>query len=133
MFDKKEVLLVRHNLSKHGTQGTMFLDRERIAETLENPWLNNQPNISCIPSGKYIVESYSSKKYPNHWEIKDVKGRAYILIHEGNYTKDTRGCVLVGNKYGNLGNRFFVRNSKVTLKKLKDILPDSFKLIIEEL
>ncbi len=64
--------------------------------TLELPWLDNQTNVSCIPQGIYNVSPYSSAKYPNVFEICSVPNRTAILIHIGNYTKDTRGCILVG-------------------------------------
>ena len=41
----KEVTLQRTLLSKYGVRGVMYYKNKRIAHTLENPWLNNQPNL----------------------------------------------------------------------------------------
>lgn len=64
--------------------------------TLENPWLDNQPMISCIPAGKYICRRVESPTYGSTFEVADVEGRTHILFHWGNYPKNTQGCVLVG-------------------------------------
>ena len=64
--------------------------------TLELPDLGNQKRISCIPEGKYKVHRIYSPKFGNCFHIQDVPERTGILIHKGNYTKDTSGCILVG-------------------------------------
>jgi len=67
---------------------------------LENPWQDNQRNISCIPEGVYPVRlrlpRESGTRDYIHLLVKDVKDRDYILIHIGNTAKDTSGCILVG-------------------------------------
>ena len=45
------LLLIRNTFSKKSTVGELFLNGERICDTLENPWQDNQRNISCIPEG----------------------------------------------------------------------------------
>lgn len=69
------------------------------AVTLELPWLENQRNISCIPYGNYLVKPRFSEKYEWHYEIQDVPDRSLILFHWGNYKKDTKGCILVGDNF----------------------------------
>ena len=49
------LLLIRDTFSEKSTIGELFLNGERICDTLENPWLDNQRNISCIPEGEYKV------------------------------------------------------------------------------
>ena len=132
MFNLEKVLLQRTKLSKYGIRGVMYYENQRVAHTLENPWLNNQQEISCIPSGEYKVVNYSSKKFPNHWILNDVKDRSYILIHEGNTSDDTFGCILVGDTISSYNNILSVRNSRKTLSYLKGLLPHSFLLKIEE-
>ena len=46
-----------------------------ICLSLENPWLENKREVSCIPKGLYIVSTYSSEKYPGVYEVKEVDGR----------------------------------------------------------
>ena len=94
------LLLIRDTFSKKSTIGELFLNGERICNTLENSWQDNQRNISCIPEGVYSVRlrlpRESATRDYIHLLVKDVKDRDYILIHIGNTAKDTSGCILVG-------------------------------------
>tara|TARA_B100000768_G_scaffold118138_1_gene109274 strand:- start:914 stop:1333 length:420 start_codon:yes stop_codon:yes gene_type:complete len=94
------LLLIRDTFSDKSTIGELFLNGERMCDTLENPWLNNQKNISCIPEGEYKVRlrlpRESATRHYIHLLVKNVPNRDYILFHIGNTAKDTRGCILVG-------------------------------------
>ena len=75
-----------------------------ICVTLENPWKENKPSVSCIPVGRYIVKLADSPKYgPNMWQVQNVPNRTHILFHIGNLEQDTRGCILPGKQFGWLG------------------------------
>ena len=94
------LLLIRDTFSKESTIGELFLNGERICDTLENPWVDNQRNVSCIPEGVYPVRlrlpRESATRDYIHLLVKDVKDRDWILFHRGNTAKDTSGCILVG-------------------------------------
>lgn len=100
--------------------------------TLELPDNGNQKNVSCIPEGSYDVHLIYSPKFGKCYEVQNVPNRSEILIHKGNYNKDTRGCILPGmgfediNGDGNLD----VIESTHALTKLLNIAPEGFKLII---
>lgn len=102
-------------------------------KTLELPWLNNQVQKSCIPAGKYQVVTRFSPKFKNHFHLLDVPGRTWILIHSGNYYTDILGCILVGEKHLDINGDGLrdVTNSKVTLKKLLQLAPEGFELIVQ--
>ena len=88
------------------TFGKLHLDwasNHKDIYTIELPWLENKPNISCIPQGLYNVRQHNTVKYPNTFEVLAVPGREAILIHAGNYAdvnenhkSDTQGCILIG-------------------------------------
>jgi hypothetical protein len=94
------LLLIRDTFSKNSVIGELFLNGERICDTLENPWVDNQRNISCIPEGIYPVRlrlpRESGTRDYIHLLVKEVKDRDWILFHRGNTAKDTSGCILVG-------------------------------------
>ena len=94
------LLLIRDTFTKESTIGELFLNGERICDTLENSWQDNQRNISCIPEGVYPVRlrlpRESATRDYLHLLVEDVENRSYILFHRGNSAKDTRGCILVG-------------------------------------
>jgi hypothetical protein len=97
--------------------------------TIELPWKDNYPNISCIPAGLYSCIPHESEKYPNTYEVTFVPGRTAILIHSGNfacevnlsnahYNSDTRGCIIVG--FGIQEETPMVTRSKAALKYLQE-------------
>ena len=94
------LLLIRDTFSKESTIGELFLNGERICDTLENPWVDNQRNISCIPEGVYPVRlrlpRESATRDYIHLLVQNVPDRDWILFHKGNFPKDTSGCILVG-------------------------------------
>ena len=112
------LLLIRDTFTEKSIVGELFIDGERICDTLELPWRDNQRSISCIPAGQYKVRF----RYPResgtrdylHLLIKDVPNRDYILFHRGNCAKDSRGCVLVG--FAN--QQDFVHNSTLAMDLL---------------
>ena len=73
------------------TYGVYLKDNNPFALTLE-------PSKKRIPVGEYSCVRYSSKKYPDVWEII-VPNRTLILQHWGNFLKDTEGCILIGEKF----------------------------------
>ena len=117
------LLLIRDTFSKESTLGELFLNGERICDTLENPWVDNQRNISCIPEGVYPVRlrlpRESATRDYLHLLVQEVPNRDWILFHRGNTAKDTSGCILVG-----LGSqRDVVNNSRLAMDLLiKEIL-----------
>lgn len=128
----QQLVLKRIHLTNTATLGIMYLNGEEICRTLENPWLNNHPFISCVPKHNYLVKSYSSAKYPDVWELQDVNDRSKILIHVGNRAEHTEGCILVGLNWGFLGDDLAVLNSRKALDKLREVLNNEFLLKIIE-
>ena len=133
---KINLLLIRDTFTEESTLGELFINGERICDTLENPWLDNQRNISCIPEGEYPVRirlpRESATRDYMHLLVKDVKDRDYILFHIGNTAKDTSGCILVG-----LGSQQdVVNNSRLAMDLLmKEILNlggENINLIIKK-
>lgn len=115
-----------------GTFGVLVINNEPICVTLEETWLDNVPMESCIPAGSYECRKYSGTKYKNVWEVRNVKGRSAILIHNGNTERNTAGCILVGEYYAQFGKQRGVANSMKTLNMLRGLLPDRFTLHIED-
>lgn len=64
--------------------------------------------------------------------INDVPDRTAILIHKGNYTKDTQGCVIVGMYHVDLNKdgQIDVGDSTTALNRMLTYLPEKFELWI---
>ena len=104
-----ELLLQRESSNNIATYGRLqVLDRDSniilSLVTLELPWCFNQQRISCIPNGRYVVEPHVSPSKGSCLVIRSVPERANILVHSGNYTSDTLGCVLVGTSYRDINH-----------------------------
>lgn len=122
-----EVVLQRYSESAIGTRGGLFVDSSRICYTLEQPWRENQHDISCIPPGSYVCIPHDSEKFQDVWEVTGVPDRGAILIHCGNTVADTHGCILVGLSETPLG----VASSRAALMLLHQKLPETFTLKVE--
>ena len=116
---------IRRTYKEKQTEGRLYVYNERngvgySCDTLELPWLDNQKRISCIPEGEYDVIKHVSPKFGECFWILDVPERSEILVHKGNYNRDTLGCVLVGKSLIDIdgdGNRD-TTNSSATMKEL---------------
>jgi hypothetical protein len=123
------VLLQRLKHNQYGMFGVMFVDNRPYCMTLERPWLDNQRNISCIPSGIYKVVPHNGAKYKGVWRLENVPNRAGILIHAGNTMKDTDGCILVGDGTMVTG----VSHSRIALDRMRRDFPANFTLQISNM
>lgn len=91
---------------KNYTLGHLSLGEGSTFATLELPReVEGKRNVKeecCIPEGRYDVEwlkRSGSGKYSNVAWIRGVPGRSGILIHNGNWLRNTKGCVLVGRAH----------------------------------
>jgi len=129
------LLLIRDTFSKESTIGELFLNGERICDTLENPWQDNQRTISCIPEGIYPVRlrlpRESATRDYLHLLVQEVPNRDFILVHRGNFPSQTQGCILVG-----LGSQQDVVNNSVLamdllIKEILNLGGENINLIIK--
>lgn len=95
--------------------------------TLELPWLDNQQDISCYPTGIYQWRKITSPSLGKCIDIINVLDRTYIRMHAGNFTRQIRGCTLIGEYVKDIDGDGIpdVANSRRTLSKLMSLLPDS--------
>lgn len=124
--------LIRIKERHDATLGVLCIDDYPRLVTLENPWLGNQREISCIPVGKYNIERMISPRFGETFEVKRVKNRSHILFHRGNTVSDTKGCILVGMEFApTVGASRIVRSRDAFewfLRHLNDV--DDAQLII---
>lgn len=123
-----DVILQRISQTSTETFGVIILNHNPICFTLERPWLNNQEDVSCIPSGIYQCIKHDGVEFKNVWEITNVKNRFGVLMHNGNTVENTKGCILVGRQAG----PHSVSLSVMALDDLRKLLPDNFTLIIKD-
>lgn len=88
-----ELLLIRQ-YHEQGVNGTLSTGGQRICDTIELPWRNNQRRISCIPEGRYKLRKRFTARFGHHCRVENVPGRDAILIHSfNNALKESKGCI----------------------------------------
>ncbi|MBU8883860.1 hypothetical protein KSK37_12260 [Kaistella sp. DKR-2] len=114
-----ELQLIRTYRPK-GTNGILLFNGAELCRTIELPWQNNQPRVSCIPEGKYRLRRRHTARFKAHFEVMDVKDRKYILFHAGNDAgKELRGCIAPVLQHTGEGKG---SSSRAALEKMKDRL-----------
>ena len=103
----EKVTIIRTVTGDQGTFGHLVCGRFH-AFSIELPWRDNAPNISCIPPGIYEAQYESSPKFKRKlYEVKMPAGslRSEILFHTGNWAgdrfsgwySDFEGCIGLGD------------------------------------
>jgi hypothetical protein len=138
-----KALLTREK-NKDQTLGVLTYGREKFL-TIELPWKNNKPFISCIPDGTYKVVRRNTAKRGEHFHVRDVPGRKWILFHDKvNYIgsvnpktgqSDIAGCIIPFESLTDLNGDGILdvapRSSTIALKKMLKVLPVVFTLEIK--
>lgn len=103
-----------------GTFGTLRVGAKEWF-SVECPWRDNAPSVSCIPEGNYPLKlgKYfggdgigGRPDYPAY-EILHVPDRAQIKIHRANISLQVKGCVAIGRVLGVDLGRWAVRESQL--------------------
>ena len=129
------LLIIRDTFTEESTIGKLYINGEVFCDTLENPYINNERNISCIPEGQYKVRLRRARESATrdylHLLVQDVPNRDWILFHRGNTAKDTSGCILVGNGR----EQDIVENSRLAMdlviKEILNLGGENINLIIK--
>lgn len=117
--------LIRYAYNARSVMGTMICPGLKLF-TIERPWANNEPFVSCIPQGEYKVVRRHSEKYGAHWHVLDVPNRSLILIHVANYASELQGCIGIGTgqSIDPRKLRHMVTNSRKAMQQFNDLLAD---------
>ena len=127
MANKNILVLTRlmHNPTE-GTKGVLVLNNAHMFYTMEPPWVDNKPDVSCIPAGTYKLQHNTAGDL-KYFEIMDVPNRKGIEIHPANYYINTQtgkqelqGCIALGCSMPR--NKFSVGDSAKACKELKALL-----------
>lgn len=130
------LILQRLDDDGEATIGELLLDGERLCYTLEDEARAEKVRGETrIPAGLYGLErkqvgesrfDHGARQimgvdgHIGMIRLKDVPGFSEILIHWGNFEKDTAGCILVGRTRGVTNGVHSVGKSRLAYK---DIYP----------
>lgn len=116
--DSMVILLERFCYHPEGTLGLLTVGDEEFY-TVERPWEQNLPRISCIPEGEYEMKRRKSPKFGWCWEVKDVPNRTYILFHSANFPDELQGCIAPGMAL--MTDRIAVSRSRDAMKEIEEL------------
>ena len=103
--------------------------------TLELPWKDNTPRISCIPEGEYTWIKHESPKFGLTLWLQGVPNRSEILIHPGNYTSEILGCILPGDSHKDINSDNIpdVTNSRATMAQILDKVGSTGTIVFDSI
>lgn len=136
----RKVIIFRNEHTDEGTFGTLLTDTGFSCRTLELPWRENAPSISCIPKGKYLCKFKKSPTFGLCYHLQNVPGRTAILIHPANFGGDTskgfhselKGCISLGRETGHIQNQKALLYSRSTLEFfVHEMNEEDFELTIQ--
>ncbi len=130
----EKVDVIRLESSHLGVFGVLRVGGRVQCLTLEPPDRDNQTNVSCIPTGRYVCRKRKSRRFGLTWEVLNVPDRSDILFHAGNRASDSRGCILLGGRMGELAGERALLDSRNAVQGLRSVLGgvDGFELSVAE-
>lgn len=128
----EKVYLTRAARNPVGSYGVLVYNSYPLCVTAERPWLNNKPNVSCIPAGTYHFKRYQSPHNGETWITQDVPGRSNIEIHAANTPEQVEGCCAVGLYFAQFDGVMGVTASLATMNRLRATLPNEFDLVVTD-
>ena len=106
---------------------------KKLCDTLEPIWRNYDggelkiPKKSAIPEGTYRVVTTYSLRFRKYLPLLvGVPGFEGVRIHSGNTSRDTEGCILVGQNL-QVGKVLW---SRITLEKLMKLIENEKEIYI---
>ena len=129
-----KLVLIRHARRADYTIGRLEDENgKKICDTLEPIWRNYDggemkiPRKSAIPEGTYRVVVTKSRRFQKYLPLLvGVPGFEGVRIHAGNTSRDTEGCILVGQNI-QVGKVLW---SRITLEKLMKLIENEKEIYI---
>lgn len=131
-----ELINLRYNTAPNHTDGLFYINDKFRVYTLEDGHRETKVHGETrIPDGRYKVEFREvgnfHRRYGRRYKdwhkgmlwVKEVPNFKYILIHVGNYAKDTAGCLLVGNEPER--NKDFISDSRTAYEAIYPEIRDA--------
>ena len=129
-----KLVLTRHARRADYTIGRLEDENgKKISDTLEPMWRDYRggelkiPKKSAIPEGSYRVVVTKSQRFGKYLPLLvGVPGFEGVRIHAGNTSRDTEGCILVGQNL-QVGKVLW---SRITLEKLMKLIENEKEIYI---
>ena len=129
-----KLILTRHARRADYTIGRLEDENGmKISDTLETTWRDYKggelkiPKKSAIPEGTYRVVVTKSQRFQKYLPLLvGVPGFEGVRIHAGNTSRDTEGCILVGQNL-QVGKVLW---SRITLERLMRLIENEKEIYL---
>ena len=129
-----KLILTRHARRADYTIGRLEDENGmKISDTLEPTWRDYKggelkiPKKSAIPEGTYPQVVTKSQRFQKYLPLLvGIPGFEGVRIHAGNTSRDTEGCILVGQNL-QVGKVLW---SRITLEKLMKLIEDEKEIYL---
>ena len=129
-----KLILTRHARRADYTIGRLEDENGmKVCDTLEPTWRDYKggelkiPKKSAIPEGSYRVVVTKSRRFQKYLPLLvGVPGFEGVRIHAGNTSRDTEGCILVGQNL-QVGKVLW---SRITLEKLMKLIENEKEIYL---
>ena len=129
-----KLVLTRHARRADYTIGRLEDENGmKVCDTLEPTWRDYKggemkiPRKSAIPEGSYRVVVTKSRRFQKYLPLLvGVPGFEGVRIHAGNTSRDTEGCILVGQNL-QVGKVLW---SRITLEKLMKLIENEKEIYL---
>lgn len=128
---KPEIILERFSYSPTGTFGIVSVTYTDFSSfSVEQPWRNNQPFVSCIPDGDYVCKWYDSPRFGKTLAVvggsvslfpSPQHQRDFIVFHLGNWPENFEGCIGLGREYTCVSGQIGVTSTRDTVNRFLDL------------
>jgi len=119
----KRFVLTRIYEAQGGTWGEIHGPDGFHAATMELAWRDNQPNISCIPVGEYIIRKDNTGKH-RYAVVMGVKGRTSIELHPATWPSELEGCIALGESIQEMNDSTVLAESVSAMNRFITALGD---------
>lgn len=106
--------------------------------TVERPWRNNAPYVSCVPEGLYELVPHNGNRFTDTWALvneplgvyhlpNNKAKRSAIIFHEANTADQLMGCIAPGLEFAELSfaghdKALGVTSSRDAMAKLREAM-----------
>ena len=109
---------------QQGELGWLEIPNGPMLYTLERPWVDNKPFISCLPYGDYPLECDKKGRIRDVPGLRNTEPRWQINIHKANYVHELHGCIAVGMEWEVKKQEPMVWSSGEALDLLLEVIAD---------
>lgn len=135
----KNVALTRSFQSNFGIFGALSdeSDNQTFGVTLEHAYPYGSSLLPKFADGEYVCTRGLHRLEGMHESFEtfclDVPGHTNILIHPGNWNKDSEGCILIGKSITYSSNNWMITDSRQIFEEFMKNMTgiDRFKLEIK--